>query len=251
MRLLLDIGNTRIKWGQLVDGRIQDSGEVLHRGEAFEDSLRFIDKLGHTPDSVLAANVAGVAAGNAISAAIRKKFTLPVVFAAARESQGRLRNGYHDFRQLGVDRWLAMVAACRLHSEPLCIVDAGTAITIDLVDATGLHLGGLIAPGLDLMEKSLYRDTGEIRISAAPTGYSGDAADDWPARDTATAVRLGGRAATIGLIEHSMQWLKNRFGCARLVLTGGSAQQLRPFLDESADYQPLLVLEGLALVELK
>ncbi len=220
----------------------------MHRGSVFEESLGFIDKMSQAPDSVLAANVAGVAAGEAISAAIQKKFSLPVVFAAARESQGSLRNGYRDFQQLGVDRWLAMVAACQLHAEPLCIVDVGTAITIDFVDATGQHLGGLIAPGLDVMEESLYRDTGEVRIAAAPSEFSGDATDSWPARDTGTAVRQGSCTATIGMIEHSMQWLQERYGCGRLVLTGGSAQRLRPFLDESVDYQPMLVLEGLALV---
>lgn len=251
MRLLLDIGNTRIKWGRFVDGRIQEPGESLHRGGAFSESLRFIDQIDHVPDSVLAANVAGVAAGEAITAAIQKKFSLPVVFAAAEESQDSLRNGYRDFQQLGVDRWLAMLAARRLHTLPLCIVDAGTAITVDLVDATGLHLGGLIAPGLALMEESLYRDTGEIQIAAAPTVFPDDAMDHWPARDTTAAVRLGGRAATVGMIAHSMQWLKNHHGSAKLVLTGGSAQQLLPFLDESVDVQPMLVLEGLALVEVQ
>jgi len=254
MKLLLDIGNTRIKWGFLIAGGVQDGGQVTHRGAAMTDALSFLRHLPHVPDGVLATNVAGERIGAAVRAAVEDRFELPVRFAATGRTHGRLRNGYRSIRHLGVDRWLAMVAAVHRHDGALCVVDAGTAVTVDLIDAEGRHLGGLIVPGLGLMAQSLQCGTIQIHAAMEQPSAAGGAENSWPGRDTDAAVGEGGRTAEVGLIEHCMRWMRDNGAHHRLVVTGGSYPQFEPLLRRASpgievDHRPALVLEGLAWVE--
>jgi len=250
VKLLLDIGNTRIKWAWLAGGQLQDPGSLVHRGREPPDALSFLDSLDIVPDEVRAANVAGADMARLVGAAISARFGLEVRFAATPAGTGTVRNGYTDPRQLGVDRWLAIVAAFQRYQQPVCIVDAGTAVTVDLVDGEGQHLGGVIIPGLDLMEQALHRDTGDIRIHAgSPAGVPGRAGLVL-AGDTASAVHMGAYRAVTGLVRQCLDELQGRCGAGRLVMTGGDSERLRPMLDLPVEERPLLVLEGLAGGEL-
>jgi len=245
MDLLIDIGNTRIKWAMQDGGSLQDSDAIEHRmdGAAVDTML---DRITRAPDRIVAANVAGDRFGALVGTAVRERWNLPVCFASAQPRAGTVRNGYEDYRQLGVDRWLAIIAAADRFPGPLCIVDAGTAITIDIVAAGGAHLGGYIIPGLDLMRRSLGDETGDLRRLAG---------DEWPAgrltpgHGTTEAITGGILAAVSGLIDRSIDTLQGGGETPELVVTGGAAERLMSCLDAAAHHRPQLVLEGLAKYE--
>jgi len=149
-------------------------------------------------------------------------------------------NAYSHPDRLGVDRWLTLIAVHRQIDAPACIVDCGTAVTLDGLDATGRHLGGLILPGLEMMRDALLRNT---QIDAP-------ASVDWAgvlARDTAGAVAAGGLFACAGLVELVARRIAQDCGrVPQIVLTGGDGAKLQAVLETGARYEPDLVLQGLA-----
>ena len=144
---------------------------------------------------------------------------------------------YRHPEKLGVDRWLALLAARKIYSCSTCVVDCGTAITIDLLDEEGQHLGGVIAPGLTLMKKSLAGATQDLDFfeSQFPIGL---------ADNTEAAIYSGTLFSIVGLIEHTMS--KN-LGF-QLILTGGDAEIVAKELSVDAIVRSDLVLQGLAVV---
>ncbi len=247
MNLLIDIGNTRIKWATLADGAFEISGELVHRGQDPSDVLEFLGQFDTKPESVRAANVAGAAMGQAITDAVYARWNLAIEFAKTQASAGPVRNGYHDYRQMGVDRWLAILAAFERYHQPVCVVDVGTAVTIDQVDGAGVHLGGLIVPGLDLMRRALVSDTGDIESWVGARNEGGETDNLILGRSTAEAIGGGGLTAICGLIEHCEERLSSQFGDSVLVLTGGDAGRIMPKISTQLDHRPLLVLEGLVI----
>lgn len=238
MVLLIDVGNTRIKWALLDDGRLCATDAIEHSGRAMAIE-QMLERVSIVPAGVVAANVAGDEWAAQITSAVRDKWSLPVVFAVTPARHGSVRNGYDDFTQLGIDRWLAMTAALDQFPGPLCIVDAGTAITIDVVAAGGNHQGGYILPGLDLMRRSLAEGTGDLRRLAGTEQQLADAPRA-PGCSTRAAIDAGTLAAICGAIDYCCN-------DSAIVLTGGDAERLRHHLDVVAQHEPHLVLKGLAL----
>ena len=111
---------------------------------------------------------------------------------------GSVRNGYEDIAQLGVDRWAAIVGAYTHFGSAVCIVDAGTAVTVDLVRDGGRHLGGLIVPGLQLMRSSLEQDTEDIERFSKKSSEPAAGAPSCPATWSITRSRSRGRNGTAG-----------------------------------------------------
>ena len=247
MKLLIDIGNTRIKWATLVNGAFEVSGELVHRGQDPSGVLEFLGQFDTKPDSVRAANVAGDTMRKAIADAVYARWKLAIEFAQTQASAGPIRNGYHDYRQMGVDRWLAILAAFERYHQPVCVVDVGTAVTIDQVDGAGVHLGGLIVPGLDLMRRALVSDTGDIENWVGARSEGGEIEDLIFGRSTAEAIDGGGLTAICGLIERCKERLSSQYGDSVLVLTGGDAGRIMPKISTQLDHRPLLVLEGLVI----
>ena len=245
MKLLLDIGNTRLKWAYVADDCLLHVGEIVHRGQDAKQFAEFVERLPEEPVSVFAANVAGTRLGSTVAQAIDKRFGLPVRFAVTDRECGPIRNGYEDISQLGVDRWAAIVGAYTHFGSAVCVVDTGTAVTVDLVDDGGQHLGGLIVPGLTVMRESLEQDTGNIKRFSKKSVEQA-AATGFPGRDTASAVRQGTMTALVALIDFCVVALKTDADTeAELVLTGGDAPDLLAALNRPAVHKPLLVLEGL------
>jgi type III pantothenate kinase len=247
MKLLLDVGNTRIKWAALTNGTLHGADQIVHRSESGASIEMVLDRCPSRPEQVCVSNVAGTGFDEAISAGVQSKWNLPVEFALSQLSAGSLRNGYENYRALGVDRWLAMLAAVDRYRQAVCIVDAGTAVTIDQVDEQGQHLGGIIVPGLDLMWQALIGNTGDLerltdlrqnpeQVEGLLLGHSTDA-----------AIAGGTLAAIQGLIEKCWAWALQNFGDPVLVITGGDADRIVPHLRMPSEHRPLLVLEGLAI----
>jgi type III pantothenate kinase len=247
MNLLIDIGNTRIKWATGAGGAFEETGELVHRGQDLAGVLEFLGQFDAIPAAVRGANVAGAATGQAIADAVRARWNLSIEFARTQASAGPVRNGYHDHGQMGVDRWLAILAAYERYHQPICVVDVGTAVTIDQVDGTGVHLGGLIVPGLDLMKRALISDTGDIAGQVGADHKVSGAENLGLGRSTAEAIDGGTLAAICGLIERCREELSHRYGDTVLVLTGGDAERIMPHISTPLEHRPLLVLEGLMI----
>ncbi|KXX65880.1 type III pantothenate kinase [Marichromatium gracile] len=242
MMLLLDIGNTNLRW-TLADGQgLGEVGVVRHDGGVPLDLLASWERLAPRPERVLVSNVGGAAVAEALSRVSRAYWALEPEFVATRATWGRLRIAYDDPSRLGVDRWLGLVAAEAEGEGAKLVLDAGTAVTFDLLAADGEHLGGVILPGIEMMRASLLAGTAIPRITAEPTG------EPW-ARDTGAAVAAGSLQAVLGVATRLYDQFVSRTGeTPRLLLTGGDAPRLAGQLDRPWEAVPDLVLRGLARV---
>ena len=251
MKLLVDVGNSRLKWAWLDRGELRDPGGVSHRGEVPRRTIAELSAAGRRPSQVLVASVVAPALTAAIADGLAQELGAPARIAETEAAAAGVWNGYLDPRQLGVDRWLAMLAAFARYRTAVCIVDAGTALTVDAVAPDGRHLGGLIVPGPGLMRGALLQQTGGISSAADLLGNTQagrDLAGDFWGRDIEACIRLGSRRAIACLVETCMKALARPDQPAGvLVLTGGDAPALLGALSIPAEHRPLLVLEGLAL----
>ena len=243
-RLLLDIGNTRIKWALDSDGRLSDCGETVHRGRPRPAAVDFVAGLAAAPDHIYAVNVGGAELGELLAKAVEERFGLPLEFVRTTASCGDVSNGYRSIEQLGADRWAALVGAWYRCRRQAVVVDAGTAVTIDLVAAAGDHLGGIIVPGLELMRASLRSDTSDIG------GFAANSAgplpgNQWYGRVTLSAVQRGTLFSLRAVIEQAVDAFAAGGDTPAVVLTGGDAEALLPLLDFPVEHRPWLVLEGL------
>ncbi len=234
--LLLDVGNSRLKWASVQAGQMRETGAVVHDG----DPAAAIAALPvTTTDAVWVAHVTGVAHEEALSAALVRRYAQQPNFARSSARWGELRNAYVEPERLGVDRWLVMIAAWAGHRGAACVVDAGTALTIDNIDATGLHQGGIIAAGLQTQQRAVLGNTrfATRDMSVPHTGGLGF--------ETEGCVRQGAMLACLGAIDRACAAAGP---AARRLITGGDAAVLLPHLDAGWEHRPNLVLEGLHAV---
>jgi type III pantothenate kinase len=170
-------------------------------------------------------------------------------FVTTRSLQCGVRNGYRQPQQLGVDRWLAMLAAFHLPQravdQSVCVIDCGTALTLDVLDANGQHLGGYIAPGLATLQLALNQKLAAIDLEPAPA-----ATVNLPADNTADGVARGCAQLLLGGVQKMLDDSLPANEKACIVLTGGDAQWLQGGLQLAAETvcEPLLVNKGLRLV---
>lgn len=238
MNLLVDIGNSRLKWATSAqDGLVV--GHAMPNSALTEARLAEVWKALPKPERlaiscVSARRLAGVT--RSVASALWPGI---LIFEAKSEAQAfGVKNAYPQPEKLGIDRWLALLAARRHYALPVCIVDCGTAITVDLLDEKGRHLGGMICPGLELMKQSLSAGTEAL-------GYDDSAFTVGPANYTAAAIYSGVLSAAAGLIEHVFSAQTER---CQLLLTGGDAPLIAGQLGYSCRIDPDLVLRGLSLL---
>lgn len=242
--LLFDIGNSRLKWGVLVNNRIDDTGHLPLRDLAQSvASLR--EALPAKIESAFACNVAGKDIGSLLEGFVASNYGASLEFILSSDAACGVRNAYQDPEQLGVDRWLALIGARAITDQACLVVDAGTAITLDVMDQTGLHLGGQILPGLSLMSKVLNQNTSDLpAIDSSAWGHS---VRNKPfAATTSDAISQGILNAVLGAIERGLRSLRATEADAKLILTGGDADFILQQLQLGAQQRPHLVLEGLA-----
>lgn len=244
MKLLVDMGNSRVKWAWLERGELQDPGSAPHGPGLLSALLDSMGGDGRRAEEILVASVAAAAPTQALADGLAQRYGVAVRMARTGTAAHGVQNGYIEPRQLGVDRWLAMVAAFARYRKALCVVDAGTAVTIDALAGDGRHLGGFIVPGPALMRSALLRETGGIGVAADLLGRPAEGAGGW-ATDTESCMRLGSLKAIACLVEYCVKALPAPQGL--LVLTGGDAPSLVEALSTAAEHRPLLVLEGLAV----
>ncbi|AGA90141.1 pantothenate kinase, type III [Thioflavicoccus mobilis 8321] len=246
MDLLLDIGNTSLRWALYADGRLGEVGAVRHFGGLPIDLLAAWEPLVR-PTRVTVANVGGEAVADALTQVCQGRWGLAPRFVATQGDALGVKIAYVEPARLGVDRWLALLAAHHQFPGDALIVDAGTAVTFDLLAADGRHLGGLILPGVEPMRDTLLRGTQIPRLAVVDPV---DERIDRPwADDTAGAIGAATIQAPAALAERLHRAFAERTGGApRLLVTGGDGARLLPALSSDAEPVPDLVLRGLALV---
>ena len=148
---------------------------------------------------------------------------------------------------MGVDRWVAMIGAKAEFRGGLCIVDAGTAVTIDAIDKNGNHLGGQIIPGLALMGNALRSEASDISTAKRTPRVPGPGMSMF-ASNTDSAVQSGAVNAICGAIDRAAKVLRSEGYRARIVLTGGDASRILKQLGDKVLHRPNLVLQGLAFM---
>ncbi len=245
MTLLLDAGNTRLKWALSGRDGLLPGTAVGYDGPGLEANLEAALGAIEVPERILLCSVADVAASRRMIRWLRNRWPVPLVGVVPGRRGGGVRNAYREPERLGADRWAALVGArVAMPDRALCVVDAGTAVTVDGLAPDGTHLGGLIVPGLALARTSLDRRTG--RIGPAEGGRDDDPRLDL-ADTTRDAVRTGVRYQLAALLDRVAVDIRARLGGAvQGVLTGGDAEGLLPLLGTPYTHRPHLVLEGLA-----
>lgn len=242
--LLLDIGNTRLKWGVAEDGEIHRTGNITQERIRDKGLSALTTRLPQRVDAAMISNVAGNTIATRLAGLIGAHCGIEVRFAKTGRAVLGVTNSYKQPRRMGVDRWVAMIGAWMELGSACLVVDAGTAVTIDAVDDSGQHLGGQILPGVGLMARALAADTSDIPPSPLPKPGTFDGMSMFAA-NTRLAVGSGAENAVTGAIERAIRTLRSSAYDATLVLTGGDASRILTALDESALHRPNLVLEGL------
>jgi type III pantothenate kinase len=246
MTWLIDLGNTRLKCARLLLTREREpTYAFVHRGgrETEADAIaRLLDRIGiPSPEGtdVLLASVAPRRLTDTLVEAVRARgFKLRSAQSAAQF--GKLRIAYAEPTHLGVDRFLALLAASERTDGPWLVVSIGSAVTVDLLGADGKHFGGLIAPSPEHMREALASRFAALDL---PEGVAGDFA-----RDSADAVASGIRGAALGLLERSAHAAEALLGMSpTLLATGGGASLLEGWRRTALVPAPDLVLEGLAI----
>jgi len=233
-RLLIDAGNSTLKWAVVEAGqwRAQGRSDYADWSSLTAELIAGIDCLiASVTDPAREQQLAVLLAGAGIA---------PTWLKAEAGFAG-LQNTYLNPQQLGVDRWMGLIAARQRTREPVLVVSVGTAMTVDAMDAGGVFLGGVIVPGVTLMRQALRQGTAQIA----------DTAGEWQAfpRNTADAVQSGIVAALCGAIQQQHARLAEASRTTpTCMLTGGDAGLVLPHLLLPAELVPSLVLEGMECV---
>src|SRR5580698_536803 len=226
-------------------------GDKLGRQKALEHagiSARDLERqifATHGITRVVAASVAGTRLNRLLSATCRRKTGLPCEFVASARNAVGLSTRYKEPWRLGVDRFMAVIAAYHMaRARGACVIDLGTAMTVDLVDPLGVHLGGAIIPGPELMVGSVLKNTAGIARRAS----GGMLTKGLFALDTRAAINQGARYAAAAVIDRAVGEAQRVLQRTPLVLlTGGAAVQVESLLQCSYVSVPDLVLRGVAL----
>ena len=272
--LLVDMGNQRVKWSfprvddvdkvsQLLDAIGRHGGVFnakMDPGSGVSGSIVFPEKLSK-PEQIVVSSVSHNQLSDELDRYCLNRWDLKPVYMQSGLSAIGLMNGYDNPAQLGCDRWFAAIAAhqlicCDQGEEAVVIIDAGTAVTVDLV-ANHRFEGGAILPGLATIVQTLGRTTGRIRINCDKLIYaakqSNVAVDKKTAlnvvgKDSNSAVYAGAIVAVAGGIDRCLHNLRQRVSPNLVaLLTGGDSEFMSKYLESRVKVENNLVLAGLAL----
>jgi type III pantothenate kinase len=242
LNLYVDIGNSLTKLVGDKDG-FDKVTSIVSDADTLEASLSVYFENLETPEQIFVANVAGRKLAKIVSDLCEKKFSVRPQFLKVSRESGKVRNGYTQYQQLGVDRWAAIVAAWNKYKCNVFVVDCGSAITLDLVQDSGEHLGGFIIPGNRMMIQALIKYTADVSTTITDD-YSGI-----PGRSTAECVSNATIDAIVSYIEYKFSSLtRNGDNSYICIITGGGANNIMDRLSITYNHEPLLVFEGMKII---
>lgn len=248
MLLTIDCGNTRTKWGLFnADGTLLENSACLNTAIT-QAKLPVASR-------IIISNVAGLHIRNQLESILPNK-KISIYWITAQAEECGVKNGYDKVEKLGTDRWAALIAAWNIKQAPCVVVNAGTAVTIDALNETGEFIGGMILPGIHLMQQNLGLATAQLptitsekSVNAADNHYQ-----DIFAKNTADAMHAGAIYAACGAVMQmhaalAIQCKKTPY----ILISGGNAQLIKDNLLGDVTNQALivdnLVLRGLYLIE--
>lgn len=240
--LQFDAGNTRLKWLLRENGQPASSGFFCNTGDWDTVLPCFLDTVGKL-DQVSISIVSADERFEQIKKHVLATQAVPLYKAAAKKVSAGVTLSYDEPEKLGVDRWLAMLAAHATNTQDIkIVVDCGTAITIDVLDKTGLHLGGYIVPGVSLMKKTLASNTAKLRYIE-----SIDNSDLALGRNTADCIHHGALAMSLALVDRVVA----QYPGSRVILSGGDGGLLEELIDVYKEgrvsLMPDLIMDGLEI----
>jgi type III pantothenate kinase len=245
--LLFDIGNTFIKWGLLDELKLVDLGCIRNEDFLAKECDALIKLIPPDAGRVIACCVASNNIDAKLTTLISNNYDCLIEYVQSESMAYGIRSGYQDASQLGVDRWVAMIAAKTQFSGDITVIDLGTAITIDTIDEYGDHIGGQILPGLQLMLSSLDKKTDRITLPSISNDLTNMKINFW-ADNTNDAIIFGACNAICGAIERAIICLQENGHSPTVILTGGDALVFKNLMNEGYRHRPNLVLEGLAII---
>jgi type III pantothenate kinase len=242
VNLLIDLGNSRLKWAQHGPGPWRSDAVPLDSeknfGALLETAWRKIDK----PQRVIVCSVSGPERLRAVEQWAQTRWSVAAHVVLPQAQQLGVKNLYRRPEQLGADRWAALIGARGLTASAACVVDAGTAVTVEALSAKGEFLGGAIFPGLRLLRDSLARGTESLpRVTGNATDCLG--------RSTDEAIAAGTLFGLAGAVERLIDEYRRSLGePVEIFLTGGDATALTAHMRIKTTPVPDLVLQGLARI---
>ena len=243
MTWVVDIGNSSIKWAECADGEVGKSHSFYRTAQGVAEDLDSIWGNDPSPEELICSCVAGQEFEQALEQWCHLVWGIKPVFIRSTAQANGVRNAYQQCDRLGSDRWAALVAAHQLISGPSCVISCGTAMTIDVLEADGQHMGGLIIPGRRLMTDSLSSGT-KVSIE----GSEGDNTTLF-ARNTADAINGGVLYSIVATLDRVYHDVDQALGASvHRVITGGDADDILPLLSGKIAHYPDLVLQGLAIL---
>jgi type III pantothenate kinase len=244
--LLVDIGNTRIKWARFDGHELGALHAASHSGWGGEHYARRVIGSVRGLERIVVASVAGDRVNRSVSLAARRARAPAPEFVSSQRQGGGVTVGYVEPWRLGVDRFAASIGAYHLaKGKPVVVVGVGTAMTIDLVDGKGRHRGGAIIPAPTLMVDTLLNNTDGIRRRAQGGAGGGQSLFG---RSTRAAIIQGSRYAAAALIDRAVGEARAlvKGPIPLVMLTGGGAPSVQRLVRSSCMSVPDLVLQGLA-----
>jgi len=245
--LLFDVGNTVIKWGLLDELKLVDLGCIRNEDFLAKECNALIKLIPPDAGRVIACCVASNNIDTKLTTLISNNYDCLIEYVQSESMAYGIRFGYQDASQLGVDRWVAMIAAKTQFSGDITVIDLGTAVTIDTIDEDGNHIGGQILPGLQLMLSSLDKKTDRITLPLISNDLTNMKINFW-GDNTNDAIVFGACNAICGAIERAIIYLQENGHSPTVILTGGDALIFKNLMKEGYTHRPNLVLEGLAVI---
>lgn len=236
MELFIDVGNSRLKWAQREKDYLSSSRAVPYQPHNLVTILK--EQWGdlQPPTKVYISNVGQKCLNDLFIQWCKQRWHLCPIFATTTKKSRFILNGYDDPLTLGIDRWLALLGAQPYLSTNGCVVDCGTATTIDILQVNGLHLGGFILAGLQTSRMVLFDKAAALKnvqlnqqVNHLQIG-----------KNTHDGIALG----TIYAIAGGIEKIAAAY-CAKVIVTGGDAIFILPHLKCDFLYLPDLVLQGL------
>ena len=241
MKLLVDVGNSSVKWCIESEGNLLGFCSFPYDVSVLNNLLETEWTRIKTPEKIIVSNVAGKSVRELMDALCDKFWKIRPVYIRVSEQACGVKNGYREISQLGTDRWAAVIAAWQIYKKAACVVDCGTAMTIDAISPEGEYMGGLILPGLELMQRSLSVKTDALDM-VKDTKKISEFSDN-----TEQGQVSGCILSMVALIEHMYNHMNTIFGNDLVGIASGSGfYSLKGLLKNKFEFHEDLVLKGLS-----
>ena len=244
--LLIDIGNSSLKWAEKKHGETLplNMSQCLYPDAIHESFFTNCWSEIESPSQIFVSCVAHNELWQALVMACEKLWGIHIQRVQSSAKGYGLVNSYEYASDLGSDRWCAMIAVKHMSESAFMVVDAGSALTIDVVNESGQHLGGTISPGLKMMKKCLGVDTAQVKVDTAQ-----NASSSFLGRSTKECVDAGALLSITSLIEAIFAKESLQVDDLQCILTGGDAKLIADSLSIKCVTIPDLVLRGLSEIQ--